>query len=103
MGQVFLPSSYSLQTGPSEMDLNTMLSKMYPVPRRAPLYPGGLNGLGDAASFAAAEAAAIAQYGPGAADLYPYFCALEAAGFTAQGPDLYHAQWTGTGGEAGDV
>jgi hypothetical protein len=104
MGQVFLPSSYSLQTGPSEMDLNTMLSKMYPVPRRAPLYPGGLNGLGDVASdFAAAEAADVAKYGSGAGDIYQYICALTAAGYFPTGPDLYHSQWVNADGDVTDV
>jgi hypothetical protein len=56
--------------------------------------------MGDVASdFAAADAATVAQYGPGSDAVFPYICAMLAAGFSPTGPDLYHSQWVTANGD----
>ena len=45
--QLFLPENLGFQVTPNDLQMARALQTMYPVPRRAPLYPNGLNGLGD--------------------------------------------------------
>jgi hypothetical protein len=99
MGQIFLPGQLNFQATPADLDLQNILSRMYPVPAPAYRWPLGMNpqGLGDACNCMSVSdlVAACGGSGTGGCNPLDSGCVADQAAIVDYAETVQDANWTG--------